>query len=100
MSMTEHAGPRIDPTPIFELYRGYYATALLTAATSHFDLFGVLASGSLGFDPLREKLGLAPRAATVLLVALRAMGLIRMDAANRFELTDMAREHLLPDNEF
>jgi hypothetical protein len=100
MSTTEHAGPRLDPTPIFELYRGYYATALLTAATSHFDLFGVLALAPLGFDALCEKLGLAPRAAMVLLVAMRAMGLVRTGASNRFELADMAREHLLPDSEF
>ena len=33
----------VDPTPIFELFRGNYATELLTAAVAHFQLFERLA---------------------------------------------------------
>ena len=31
--------PKIDPAPIFELFRGNYATELLTASVVHFNLF-------------------------------------------------------------
>jgi len=98
--MPERAGPRLDPTPIFELYRGSYATALLAAAVCHFDLFRVLGDAPLPFDSLCQRIGLAPRAAVVLVVAIRAMGLIEADAENRLALTDLAREHLVPGGEF
>ena len=36
--------PRTDPTSIFEIYRGSYATELLTAAVAHFNVFSRLAT--------------------------------------------------------
>jgi len=98
--MPDPAAPRLDPTPIFELFRGSYATALLAAAVSHFDLFGKLAAQPMEFEALRNELKLTPRAATVLVAALRAMGLLRADASQRLDLTDLAREHLVPGSEF
>ena len=47
--------PQTDPSPIFELFRGSYATELLVAAVAHFDLFATLADGPLSFDDLRER---------------------------------------------
>jgi hypothetical protein len=99
--------PTTDPTPIFELYRGVHATELLTAAVGHFDLFSLLARGPLEFEALRGELGLAERAAVVLLVALRAMGLVESDQgadghlmAARLRLSALAAEHLVPGGAF
>ncbi len=93
--------PGTDPTPIFDLYRGNYATELLTAAVAHFDLFAHLAEGPLAFDLLRTAIRLEERPASVLITALRAMGLItRRTDDHRLELSPMAREHLVPGGAF
>lgn len=89
------ARPQTDPTPIFELFRGNYATELLAAAVTHFHLFDRLARRPLAFDALRRELGLAERPAVVLLTVLRASGLLTKDNAGRFDLTPLAREHLV-----
>ena len=87
--------PPLDPTPIFELFRGNYATELLVAATAHFRVFERLAARSLEPEALRDQLRLARRPFVVLMTALRAMQLIGTDPTGRFELTPLAREHLL-----
>lgn len=92
--------PSIDPTPIFEIFRGNYGTELLAAAVTHFDLFTRLADGPRHEDDLRGELGLAPRPASVLFTALRAFGLMRNAAQGTLELTALAREHLTPGAEF
>lgn len=98
---TPLALPDTDPTPIFEAYRGSYSTELLTAAVAHFDVFGRLSrSGPRSPDDLARDLGLAPRPATVLLTALRAMSLLAPDASGRLDLTPLAREHLVPGGRF
>ena len=96
----QHPGPRTDPTPIFEHARGVYGTALLVAAVSEFDLFNRLASSPRNEAELVLAIGLAPRAANVLLVALRAMGLLTRDEAGRVALTELSREHLIGGGEF
>jgi precorrin-6B methylase 2 len=92
--------PRIDPTPVFEAFRGNYGTELLTAAVAPFNLFGRLAAGPLSFDDLRSALDLAERPAAVLLTALRALGLLVRDADGRLDLSELAREHLVPGGPF
>lgn len=92
--------PITDPTPIFEIVRGSYATELLTAAVAHFNLFGRLANGPMAPAELAAALGLAERPATVLLTALRAMKLLATDPGGRLQLTEMAREHLVPGGPF
>lgn len=89
--------PSTDPTPIFEHFRGAYATELLTAAVCHFNLFGRLASKPLSRAELARDLGLADRPTVVLTTALAAMGLLQGDPLT---LTDLAREHLLPGGMF
>jgi hypothetical protein len=88
--------PRVDPTPVFELFRGNYATELLTAAVAHFNVFGRLTAGPLAFDDLRRELVLAERPAAVLVTALRAFGLLVADGQGRLGPSDLAREHLTP----
>ncbi len=86
--------PSIDPTPIFELFRGSYGTELLTAAVAHFDLFTKLKDGPRTVETLRTELGLEPRPMQVLLTTLRAMRLLRIDEEGRLQLTALSRHHL------
>ena len=92
--------PTLDPTPIFELFRGAHATELLTAAVAHFNVFGQLARQPLSQVALQAQLELESRPATVLLTALKAFGLIVEDEAGLLNLTDLARQHLVPGAEF
>ncbi|MDR3635610.1 MAG: methyltransferase [Isosphaeraceae bacterium] len=92
--------PQIDPSPIFELFRGCYATELLTAAVAHFDVFGKLAPQPLAFPDLCAALGLAERPAIVLVTALRAFGLLVDGQNGRTGLSPLAHEHLSPGSAF
>jgi predicted O-methyltransferase YrrM len=92
--------PQTDPTSIFEHFRGSYGSELLSAAVAHFGVFRILSEASLDIEGLREKVGLEPRAAMVLITALRAMGLLGVDSNERLCLTDQAREHLVAGGEF
>ena len=92
--------PPTDPTPIFELFRGGYGTELLVASSAHFNVFGRLANEPQTETALGLALGLERRPSVVLFTALRAMKLLRVNAAGKLELTDLARNHLLPDGAF
>jgi SAM-dependent methyltransferase len=93
--------PPTDPSPIFDLFRGNFATELLTASVAHFGLFGRLADqGPMRFDDLRAALGLEVRPLHVLCTGLRAMGLLSVDAEGRLDLTPLARAHLVPGGPF
>jgi len=92
--------PSMDPTPIFEFFRGSYGSELLTAAVAHFDVFGHLSESPLTFAQLRARLELDIRPAIVLLTALRAFGLVAKNSDSTFELTPMAVEHLAPQAYF
>lgn len=96
MNDSSGAAPRIDPAPIFEHYRGVYGTALLGAAIAEFKLFERLANQGWDERELIGQMELSPRAGNVLLVAMRAMGLLTRDAGGRVALTELAREHLVP----
>jgi SAM-dependent methyltransferase len=91
--------PPVDPAPIFDIFRGNYATELLTAAVAHFHVFEELAEGPVSFDGLQQRLGLADRPCHVLMTALGAFGLLR-PKNGLLELTDLARAHLLPNSPF
>jgi hypothetical protein len=99
MNSTALNHPKTDPTPIFELFRGSYGSELLTAAVAHFDLFGRLDRQPMTFDDLRSALELDQRPAVVLITALRAMGMIRQQD-NVLSLTDLAKEHIVPEGDF
>lgn len=87
--------PDVDPTPIFEHFRGSYGTELLTAAVSGFDLFNRLANGPRSEVDLRRELGLHERPGVVLFTALKAMGLLTTDSQSRLDLTPLSRTHLV-----
>lgn len=92
--------PVSDPTSIFEYFRGSYGTELLTAAVSHFDLFGRLSKRPRTLAEIQADLNLAERPAIVLTTALRAMQLLSINDAGQFELTPIATEHLVRGEEF
>jgi predicted O-methyltransferase YrrM len=94
------ATPDLDPTSIFEVFRGSYGSELLTAASAHFGVFSLLHEQPLTPLELGKKLGLAERPAVVLFTALRAMGLLIQDEIGRLALTEMGRDHLIPGTEF
>lgn len=97
----DHTTPPVsDPTPLFELFRSSHATELLVAAVAHFNLFARLVAGPRACVDLRDELGLGDRAANVLFTALRAMGTLALDGAQRLTLTPLAREHLVPGGAF
>jgi len=89
------AFPALDPTSIFEHFRGSYGTELLTAAVGEFRLFEKLRAGPRSEPDLRRELGLEDRPAVVLFTAMRAMGLLHRDADQRLVLSPLARDHLL-----
>jgi len=100
MSLSALIAAQTDPTPIFEIFRGSYATELLAAAVAHFNLFGRLAQQPMTCTELGDALGLAERPTVVLLTALRSFGFLMVDARSCLQLTDLAREHLLPGGPF
>ena len=100
MTPSPLTAPCFDPTPIFEFYRGSYGSELLTAAVAQLHVFGHFLEGPLSFDELRQQLELAERPATVLVTALRAFGLLMVDGSGKLDLSELAREHLLPGSPF
>ena len=69
--------PRLDPTPLFELYRGSYRIRIVDCRGRSFPHLRPLRRRTEdGRANWRTELGLAPRPASVLLTALRAFGLL------------------------
>jgi hypothetical protein len=99
MPLSALTPPATDPTPLFEYFRGSYATELLTAAVCHFNLFTRLAQAPRTVREVASDLGLCERPAIVLTTALRAMGLLS-ECDGRLTLTDLAHEHLLSGGAF
>ena len=92
--------PGSDPAPIFDLFRGNFATELLTVAVAHFGIFGNLAQqGPTTFADFRKSLGLEVRPMQVLMTGLRAMNLLK-EVDGKVTLTDLARTHLVPGSPF
>jgi len=100
MTYPPMVSPMLDPTSIFEVYRGNHGTELLTAAVAHLRVFDRLAHAPMTFADLRRDLGLAERPAVVLVTALRAFGLLADDEEGRVGLTELARDHLTPGSAF
>lgn len=90
----EAASP-LDPAPLFEFFRGSYATELLVAATAHFGVFRMLAPGPMEPGELARRVGLERRPFQVLVTALRAMGTLRVEPDGRLGLTPLAESHLV-----
>lgn len=86
--------PTTDPTSIYRIRDGMYAADLMTAALAWLDFFSWLAERPADKATICRSLGIHERGADVLLTLCRAQGLVTVrDGA--FELTDLAREHLV-----
>lgn len=92
--------PVTDPSPLFEHYRGHYATSLLVAAVAEFQIFDHLAAGPLDFVALQARTGLAERPLQVLLTALRAMGTLQRLSNCDHALSPLAAEHLVSGGDY
>ena len=92
--------PATDPTSLFEVYRGNFQTELLACGQVHFRIFEHLARGPLSESDLRDRTGLKARPLTVLLTALASFATVVRRADGSFELSAMAREHLLPGGDY
>lgn len=86
--------PELDPTPIFELFRGQYSTQLLTIAVAHLEVFEKLARGPKSEEQLRDELGLASRPYAVLMTALRAMEVVETRGEGEIALTPLGASFL------
>ncbi len=92
--------PAFDPAPVFELFRGSFATELLVSAVAHFRLFDFLCESPRSWNDLRRHLQLAERPMHVLVTALRAMGMLCKAPDGGLQLTPLARHHLLPNSPY
>lgn len=86
--------PKHDPAPIFELFRGNYATELLTVAVVHLNVFEEIGLGSVESEILRGKLGLEKRAWIVLVTGLKSFGLL-FEKQGVLSLSEIAKSTLL-----
>lgn len=92
--------PTADPTPMLETIDQHYGAYILAAAVGHFDVFDRLAERPRTEATLGADLGLAPRATSVFLTALRAMDLVVAGPDGLLAPSAMAREHLCSDSVF
>jgi 2-polyprenyl-3-methyl-5-hydroxy-6-metoxy-1,4-benzoquinol methylase len=67
---------------------------------THLNVFGLLSERPSSREDLRDRLQLADRPAHVLVTALRAMGLLDVDARGRLTPSPVAAEHLGPGSPF
>jgi SAM-dependent methyltransferase len=91
--------PHTDPLEIYRYRDGLYAVDLLTAALTEFDFFTWLGAHPSDLAGICRTLGIAARPTDVMLTLFTANGYIR--AVNGvFELTDLAREHLVSSSPY
>src|SRR6476646_6375016 len=86
--------PQTDPTSIYRVRDGIYASDLLLAAIVHLDLFTWLAENPATRDEICRALAITARPADVMLTLVAAMGLVEA-RGQVFHLTALAREHLV-----
>jgi len=84
---------------LFEVFNGSFGSKLLVAAARHFRLFEKLGDSDCSFEELANRLELADRPTHVLVTALCALGLLAKQA-ERYSLTAMAKDFLVPSSPF
>lgn len=92
--------PPTDVTPIFDLFRGNFATELLAASVAHLHVFDILNERPLSLDELQSRLVLSERATQVLVTGLCAMQLLTKRLAGEIDLTPLSRNHLVSTSPF
>jgi hypothetical protein len=89
--------PATDPTSIYRWRDGLFAADLLTTALVWLDFFTWLNEHPSGKAGICRELELKERPTDVMLTLFAAMGLVRQEN-EIFQLTDLAREHLVKDS--
>jgi len=95
---TRAGGPTTDPTALFDIAEGMHAVEALTASVAWLRVYEWLAEHPSDEAALCHALSLAPRPAHVLLTLLASLGLVERSSDGVYSLTDLAREHMLPDS--
>jgi 2-polyprenyl-3-methyl-5-hydroxy-6-metoxy-1,4-benzoquinol methylase len=90
--------PTTDPTYLFDLAEGMHAIEAVTASVGWLHLCERLATKPATEEDICRDLDLAPRPAHVLLTLLTSLGLLTRDNQGIYALTQLTREHLLPDS--
>lgn len=91
--------PTTDPTSLFELAESMHAIEALTASVAWLHVCEWLANNPATEEQICAALDLAPRPAHVLLTLLASLGLIKRDDDHGiYTVTQLAREHLLPES--
>jgi SAM-dependent methyltransferase len=91
-------GPTTDPTALFDIAEGMHAIEALTASVGWLHLYEWLAEHPSDEAAICSGLALAPRPAHVLLTLLASLELVHRNEDGVYSLTELAREHLLPDS--
>jgi hypothetical protein len=89
--------PETDPTQLLRYRDGIYAADFLACAIVHLDLFSWLAGQAATREEICAHFEIHERPADVLLTLCRANGLLEC-GGGRWEVTPMAREHLVTDS--
>ncbi len=91
--------PRTDPLEIYRYRDGLYAVDLIAAAITEFDFFTRLAAKPADLATICRDFAITPRPTDVMLTLFAASGFVRC-ADGVFQLTDLAREHLVSTSPF
>ncbi|MCA9083147.1 MAG: hypothetical protein KDA81_03785 [Planctomycetaceae bacterium] len=98
MIHTSSPVPQFDPTALLDEFRASALSQLLVAGVTSFDVGKALESGPLPYPELCRFLRLGDRPATVLMTALRSLGLIDVTADHLMCLTPYGREKIAPSS--
>ena len=91
------SAPTTDPVGIYRVRDGLYAPDMLLTALVHLDLFSWLDTHPASRSEVCRAFDLADRPADVMLTLFAAMGLVEQ-RRGVFQLTTLAREHLVRDS--
>lgn len=123
MSLVMNLKSESDPVSIFEIFNMGYGSKILTASVVYFDTFNSIGKDKISFNELRGRLrvssdlatsrdlnirpdhfssadGLSVRSARVLTTALCSYGLLHRHPDDTYELSSLAKEHLLSESSF
>jgi hypothetical protein len=91
--------PTTDPSPLYALREGSYASDLLIAAIAELDLFTFLADRPSAPLEISQAMALAPEPVDVMCTLVLALGLVERQG-EKLEPTQLAREHLVAGSEW
>lgn len=92
--------PLENTTLLLDDLRASALSNLLVVGTTRYDFGTELSGGPRAYEELCSCFGLKERPATVLFTAMRALGLIELDAGQSVVLTAYGREKLSPESPF